>query len=227
VKTISILITYLSIGSPLIPIAFLFFRSTFKRRRYLVILSVLLVFTFLTDTGSFLVLHWLGSNITFLNLCAFIQFVTCSLLYQHLFQSKQKALINCLSATFTIFFFLNSIFFEGLSNFQSATFTVQSILLSIYSVKYYRHLFGSLNSRLTFAEKYGVFWLNGAILYYFSLNLWLFAISHYAIGSTNEHFRMVLWMVHNANNIIKNLMFAASIYWCTKKTEQWELSMMN
>jgi hypothetical protein len=56
-----------------------------------------------------------------------------------------------------------------------------------------------------------MFWINSAVLIFFSGNLFLFALTHYLVHILNDNL-VVYWGFHNLLNIVKNILFAAGFY---------------
>lgn len=63
--------------------------------------------------------------------------------------------------------------------------------------------------------KYGLFWISTGTLYYYSFNLFSSIPTMYFTNLSSED-AMVFWSFHDANNIVKNILFCVGIYYAGK-----------
>lgn len=103
---------------------------------------------------------------------------------------------------------------NGLSNFDNYSVSVESIFLIGFSMFFFyyclKHLLfedNILNSP--------AFWMNTAVLVYFSGNLFLFVFSNYLMKA-DPKMRFILWgVIHSSFNMLYNLVLATG-FWKAK-----------
>jgi hypothetical protein len=116
---------------------------------------------------------------------------------------KKLVLISGGVAVLAIIYCL--IFINGIWAYPSTANTILSLLTISFSVAY----FFQLLSRQEFIhiEKLGFFWINAGVLFYFSINIFLFMLFQRIIASHLEEY----YMIHNVTNIIANVLFSIGL----------------
>ncbi|MCY7353257.1 MAG: hypothetical protein LH606_21785 [Cytophagaceae bacterium] len=98
--------------------------------------------------------------------------------------------------------------FDGLLNMPSKSLSIQSIFFLLLALVYFYRLFTSDRPVINL-ERTGMFWVNSAVLIYFSINFLAFFLWNYMIkegdgGAMSNG-------IHITINIIANLLFAAGL----------------
>jgi hypothetical protein len=218
-------ITYASVFSVIIPIITYFVIRTSKPK-YINTLFCLLIVSFLADTTNLIFYKNKGYDVDIVNN---IYLISLFLLINRTYFIFWKSLLNIRKSLFTkisfiliCLFILDSIFYENIKEHQSIIWAIESLVCTVYAIKFYIacHKISPPVNALTFAP----FWLNTAIFLYFSFNLFLFAMSNYIFKNMSADDSMAAWVFHNFNNIIKNILFAVSIYHVKMKDKIYDLS---
>ncbi|WP_079689368.1 hypothetical protein [Ohtaekwangia koreensis] len=113
------------------------------------------------------------------------------------------------------FFVWDSLAQQNITGVQSYMITFCTVLLLGYATVYYEHLLHT--SPVTVLLKYPLFWINSAVTYYYGLNFFIFIFSTYIFENLKDHEIVVVWIFHNTNNIIKNVLLAVGIYYAGKE----------
>ncbi|MBK7883412.1 MAG: hypothetical protein IPJ81_06230 [Chitinophagaceae bacterium] len=209
------ILRYASNLSPLFPIILLF---TIKKKRTKIInifIGVILV-SFLSDIVGFIMVSNRINNAPVSNSYYIIQFFL--LMYFYNIQIKNKKLIYITIVVFISFCVINTIFLHPFNRFQSWLRFVGAIICIFYAVGFFRQM-----ARVDKAEGRWIdnppidpfyhypFWINAGIFYYFAFNLFLFAMDNFVFTNLSKEVARTFWGFHNANNIIKNLLFGIAV----------------
>jgi hypothetical protein len=216
---------YASYLSVIIPLFFLFFRKAYSRKRYILLLGAFLFIAAISDYVGYVFIQMNRSNIAIVNTFFILQFYFLGALYFDLFQKTNRFLVRAGLAVFTIVVVVNTFFIQGYQQLQSITLSASCVILSVFAIRFLIYSFEK--EYLYYEESSCVFWINTAILYYFCANLWLFPISSFILSNFNSEYSAVIWMAHNLNNVAKNCMFAAALYWAGRNPAGWEKVGMN
>ncbi|MBK7885197.1 MAG: hypothetical protein IPJ81_16445 [Chitinophagaceae bacterium] len=202
------ILLYVSILSVLIPIFLLLRRKQSFKDACLKILGVLLFVSAFADLISFLLLKMSKLFIPILNFYTLIEFFLLSYIYFLL--GKNKKVVFIIFILFAIFFVIDTICIEPFYEFQSLPVFIEGSVLIVYSVTYYIKTIRAIPPIDPF-DSYP-FWINSAIFYYFSFNMFLFIFGNYVYKNMPKDVSAVYWSFHNFNNIIKNIVFTVAIY---------------
>ncbi|HET9056239.1 MAG TPA: hypothetical protein VFN30_05255 [Chitinophagaceae bacterium] len=200
---------YTSIFSALIPVGmFLIKRS----RGYIVTIFILALIAFSSDAiNRIMVLNGYRGFHTY-NTYFILQFLLLSYFFTQLLFNRK--LIYIATVFYSVLYFFFILKFESFNDFQSGLRAIENIVLLIYCALYYRQLIATLPAQNIW--QYAPFWINTAVFYYFSFNLFLFIIANYVFKNFSSEIGMMVWGFHNINNIIKNILFAVGIYYAGK-----------
>jgi|GEM_PF-2542342 len=212
--------SYVSMFSVLIPIAFFLFgkRSGSK------ILFALLLASLIADIGNKIYAQLGFRGYIILNIFFSTEFILISLIYASVL-IQRKVVYFCLFS-FLIIHFLYSLYSQSIHQFQGIIHFFGSLIIIGQAVNYYleRHHLEMCHLEMHYLEMYYFLpaenpsrliingWINAAILYYFSFNLFLFAGANYVFKNATPEIGLIFWTFHNLNNIIKNCLFATGIY---------------
>jgi hypothetical protein len=153
------------------------------------------------------------NNLYIFHIFTVLEFTLISLFYSRFF----KRYFNSILIKIPIILFLGVCVVDyainGFKFIDSFSISIESIVLIFYSLL----LFYLVLKNLVFDNLLAapVFWINTAILVYFSGNLVLFVFSNYMMAnSNNTHF--ILWaLIHSFLNIVYNILLSFG-FWKTK-----------
>jgi hypothetical protein len=106
----------------------------------------------------------------------------------------------------------NAIFIEGLNTYPSISNTVLSLLLIVLSLSYFYQLL--TRQEFIHIDKQGLFWINAGVLFYFSINIFLFMLFNKISKSAQADFNMI----QSITNIIANLLYSVGLLCKPQKT---------
>ncbi|NJM24336.1 MAG: hypothetical protein HC859_01205 [Bacteroidia bacterium] len=172
------------------------------------ILGVLVVIAAASDIAGYWLFTAKQSTVVLFNSFSIIQFVMLSAVFYSLLESSpNRKLVLGGSVFFALGFILITSLAEPFTTYQTLLWTLGGILLIVYSIAYFVHLFSTTQS----SSRAGYMWINSAILFYFSLNLFLFVISSYVLTQLEPEVGLLVWNFHNINNIVKNILLGIGI----------------
>jgi hypothetical protein len=125
------------------------------------------------------------------------------------FQSKVHLILITL---FTLLFIYNTFLSHKFKNIDNISTSIESIIFILYAlISFYFIL-----KNLVFENLYHTpfFWINTAILLYFSGNLFLFTFSSYL--ESHESTYLKLYLIHSNLNILTYILFSIG-FWKIKK----------
>ncbi len=205
---------YISYFSIVVPIFFLLKRKHVLRSRQYQLVALLLIVSVIADVTGYIFIKNEASNLVVNNLYFLATFVILSLLYARLLRGGRTAIYGFIALTIC-FFAWDSLSQQSLSGVQSYVITLYSVLALGYSLVYFDHL---LHTSPAFdLAKFPFFWVNAAVTYYYGLNLFIFIFSTYIFENLKDNEILVVWIFHNLNNTVKNLLLAVGIYLAGKK----------
>ena len=201
-----ILIAYLSLGSVLIPLGIFIFKRC-RIVKGLAPLIVLLIVSLVCDLSSWILDRYSVNNYLLVNFYLFAQFsILYYLFFKHL---KRPSILKWIFIFFCCFYITNISFFQGPFQFNSVSNAFASIILMGLSLYY---LFTLLKELPTVTiHLLPILWISFAALAYYGGNFFLFLFSNYLTSGIGESL-MILWVLHNILNIIKNILFAIALW---------------
>ncbi|MBS1505240.1 MAG: hypothetical protein JSS79_01230 [Bacteroidetes bacterium] len=206
----SLVISYLSDGSALLPIVIGFLLLQKKNSdRVLLYLWLLTITAFLLDISSVLIV--LGDNL-FGNIYRLAEFHFLLVSYFFAFGRKTLKLFITIAIVYTSFFFVDLIFLQA-KQLTSFSVTLTAAVFIIFSVLHFFKLMRDLPS--THIHQLPMFWVDTAVLVYFAGAFFIFLLRNYLIEVLKDD-QIVYWSLHNILNIIKNILFAIGLWHATK-----------
>jgi hypothetical protein len=207
-KLILKLIYYASVFSVLIPIFYLLIYKNSVKGIAVKILGILIFISALSDLIIFILIRMEIPTVTIGNTYFVIQFFLMSYIFYHLL--KNKELIYLGVVVYSILLITNTLFFQSFNEFQSWCRVAEDVIILTYVVSFYKYILTCEPpiDGLTHPP----FWINSGVGFYFAFNLSMFLFSNYVFTNLSEDISMLFWSFHNANNIVKNLFFAAAVY---------------
>jgi len=125
--------------------------------------------------------------------------------YYAFFIPGLKKAIFMLSLCALLAILLNIIFIEGLWDYPSISNTILSIVVLCFSLLYFYQLLN--RQEFVHIEKQGLFWINSGMLFYFSINIFLFMLFKRILSEHEEGY----YMINNITNIIANILFTIGL----------------
>jgi len=132
--------------------------------------------------------------------------------YYAFFRPVFKRVILIIAAVAFLIVIFNIFFIEGIWDYPSLSNTVLSVLLICFSLAYFYQLLN--RQEFIHIEKQGLFWVNAGVLFYYSINIFLFMLFKRIINAHQEDY----YMIHNITNIIANLLFTVGLLCKPQKT---------
>jgi hypothetical protein len=173
------------------------------------LLMLLLCLVLLTEVAGKILWH-LGKNNLFLyHFYCVGEFTLLALLYErNLVGLIESFYIRMLIGIFVSFAVVNTLFYQPLTEFNSNTTFVGSLLLIILSMLYFYKLLRDLEHRKL--ERVPMFWINMSVLSYFSGALMLFHVANELIPLPEEE-RTAIWGTHSVFNIVHYVLYAIAL----------------
>lgn len=148
------------------------------------------------------VLVKLGSkNTLYLNhIYTLVSFVLLSFFYQSVLKDFfPRKWFKTIVVSYILFFIVNIIFFQGISEYPSLTFSVFALLIIIFSLIYFYKVM--VESKIIHIAQEPVIWLNSAIIISFTGNLFFFILFNYLLNYSLEFMRDALIFIHFINAV--------------------------
>lgn len=204
-----ILLAYLSLVSVAIPILLYLWRGRVSyKNKMMKILFLYLVVAAVSDLICFVLGKTGYSNIKVLNIFFLLQFYLLSYLYA--IYLKKSSLVIAGVIVFTVFSIVNTLFIQPFDEIQSLSDGLQSVLFILFSIACHLHLLKNPSEDENFDAM--VFWINMALMFYFSMNLYLFVSSNYIFSEESSDIGLIAWTFHNCFNVLKNVLLGVGIY---------------
>ena len=205
---------YISYFSIVVPIYCLLRKRHVLKLRQYQLFGVLLLVSLIADVVGYVLILNQISNHAVNNIYFLVSFAVLSLMYARLLPDVKQAIYSFIGVACCIFIW-DTFCIQTITGVQSYVITFCAILSIGYALIYYDHL---LNKRpALYIMQYPFFWINSAVVYYFGLNLFLFAFSNYIFENLKDEEVIAVWAFHNVNNIIKNILFAVGLSFIESK----------
>jgi hypothetical protein len=164
------------------------------------------------------ILWSLGTNNLFLyHFYSVVEFILLGTVYARNLQGLIKPVyLYALIASFVLFAVINTVFFQGLTEFNSHVTFVESLLLIGLALAYFYKLLRDTEHRKL--ERVPTFWINMSVLTYFSGAFLLFHVANELIAFPAEE-RTALWGTHALFNVVHYLLYAIAL-WVKPETLQ-------
>lgn len=199
---------YISYFSIVVPIYFLFRKKHALKLRQYQLLGVLLLVSAVADMVGYILIRNDISNHVVNNIYFMVSFIVLSLMYAQPLVDARPSIYSFIGVAFCLFIW-DTFCLQSITGVQSYIATFCAILSIGYAIIYYDHLLTTLPA--TNITRLPFFWINTAVTYYFGLNLFLFVFSTYIFENLKDEEILVVWIFHNVNNIIKNILYAIGL----------------
>jgi hypothetical protein len=153
------------------------------------------------------------NNYPLLHLFTVVSIIFFAAIYYYaFFNPVVKRTVLILSAVALLLVSFNSIFIEGIWEYPSSSITVLCVLNIFLSLAYFYQLL--TRQEFIHIEKQGLFWINAGVLFYFSINIFLFMLFERINSAHKENY----YMIHIITNIIANLLYTTGLLCKPQKT---------
>jgi hypothetical protein len=205
------IIRFLSILAPSFGIIIFFTRRNFsvKSTNYLVAFMIVCLGV---DVLSYVLGSQKRSTIELANVYFMVQLIFVGLIYNQILSGRTR-MISVIVLIGELLMIVNAVAVQPFSTFQNIGWSLSIVVIMLLSST---HFFELMRSPVPLVQSHPPFWITVGIFFYCSLGFIAFTLSkHFAEQFSVENFRSI-WIFHNANNIFKNLCFAAAIWWSAK-----------
>lgn len=206
-----ILFANISTASTLVPISFgltKFRLITLELRLVLGLLGM----SFFCDLVEFPLHYWRINNYAG-DLYRLTEFTLLLILYYKILGNPRMFKTYLILGLLYILFFVSNLLFLQQEKINSYTNTISALIFIVLAVGFFYKLMQDLPALQIY--QLPMFWINVAILVYFSGNLFLFILSHYLVAIMKDNL-MVYWSFHNGLSILKNILFTVGFYMVAK-----------
>lgn len=171
------------------------------------------VSAFLDLLALYLRVHRVHNNLFIMhifNLMAVLFFTV--IYYRAFYESIFKKIAIILGGAGLIAIICSAIFIESIFTYPSVSNTILCLLLIILSLTYFYQLL--TRQEFIHIEKQGLFWINAGVLFYFSINIFLFMLFNKISSSEIADYNMI----QSVTNIIANLLYSVGLLCKPQKT---------
>ena len=149
------------------------------------------------------------NTLPFLHLYTVLEFSVFWLFYYRFFKVFYSPLgMKVLLVTFLLFAILNAIFLQKIDTFNTYARGLESLIMIALSLMAFNKIIIELDTRYPTSQP--VFWVNSAVLFYFSGNLVVFVMSNYISG--DNKLLLVSWGIHAILMAILNSFIAIGLW---------------
>ncbi len=208
--TKEMLFDYISSASGLFPvIAFLYnYRHLDKISK--IIATFFIVAVIFDALNRLLPLLGVANNLPMFHIFVIINIIFFSVIYYKAFVgilTKRVTIVLSVLALIVAVYFTKNIYL-----YPSESNTASSIVFIILSLIYFYQLL--TRQEFVLIEKQGLFWFNAGVLFYFSINIFLFML----FPKIPEDQQPSYYIINNITNIIANLLYTTGLLCKPQKT---------
>lgn len=198
-NTLSLLLQYISAYSVIVPIILcVIWRKALSKE--MLVIFVLLFVSLTIDVACIILGHLKINNMFLMTVFTVIEFISLIFFYKLFFDKISKSIIHyIIGACFLVYIILDEIVFNDVTLFDSVSVSIESVIIILYSLISFYFIIKNIMYEDLLAEPF--FWINTALLIYFSGNLFLFSFSKYL---QNHHAKDFLnfYVIHSVLHII-------------------------
>lgn len=160
--------------------------------------------------------EYIDNNLPALHVFTLIEFLLISMVYFYSINSNViKRLVLTITLLVSVFIVINSIYIQNIFSFNTNARAIENVVFIIYPLAFFYSILKEL--KILKLEKEPMFWINIAILLYFSCNLFIFIFSNYIIDSLSHVNNLWIWFVHGFFNMLMYILFAIGLWYSRKK----------
>lgn len=208
-KLVSKILISISTTISLLPLAISLYNYKLLKPN-LIPLFILLIASVIIESSSFaLSTHNYSSSLLYF-FYTLIEFILLNWFYQKFFTPYGKTkifIINLIAFLLLCFIYL---MFQNVRNTNHFSMILESILMTFYSLLLFYVILKNLLYQNLLKEP--IFWINTAILFYFSGNLILFVFRSYILHHYSEKFSFLWGSIHSFFNILMNVFFSIGFW---------------
>ncbi len=168
------------------------------------------------DAVGFVFNYHHKSTALLFNVGQMVQFAILSWYYYEVVFKKEKVeVLMGGSMAYIVSFVLVNLFFEDIFHYQSIYWAIGSFLITVYGLLNLKMIKQTLPVWST--DVRSEMWFSAAIVVYFSTTFTLYILGEYILAELDRNEAITIWCVHNAHNILKNIMFAVGMYYTGRK----------
>ncbi len=130
-------------------------------------------------------------------------------------RKRRKTLDYLVIVSYCTFVLCNAFFIQG-GGINSYTFVLKSIIIIPYALNYFYWLLRELPT--TDLHRLPMFWVNTALIIFFSGNLFLFVFTDYLVRVLNDDL-MIYWTLHNILAAIEAFMIVVALWLDLRNTK--------
>lgn len=211
------IIPLVSAFSIFVPLAIYLLRIK-KVRKQIHSIGILVIISGICDLIGFTLLQEKLPTAFIINAFFLLQFFFLShYYYGTVFSNKPDTVLGITMLQYASGLFILTLFYDEFrTQHLNLVWAVSGIILIGYSVLYFKKIIKSYQVPRIY--RYGSFWINSGVFLYLSLSLWIFVIrSDTRMVQLSDDTYQMLWSFYRVNNVLKNLMFAAGIYYSVRK----------
>lgn len=183
-------------------------------KNYVVPLFILVFISLTVEIISWGFSQFSENNLYIFHLFTVVEFILISLFYIFYFKQYFKPIIFITLLPLFIIITITEYYIKGANCMNNISTSVESILFVSYSL--FLYFFVMKKSLIENLLSSSIFWLNSAVLIYFSGNLLLFLFSSYLAETENKNY-FILWAtIHSFFNITFNLLLSIG-FWKTRE----------
>ncbi|UXX77774.1 hypothetical protein N7E81_10370 [Reichenbachiella carrageenanivorans] len=161
---------------------------------------LLLLLSFLTDLICYFYAPY-GPTYWIINLFSIFEILILGFIYST--QWKSRFIFLIVPIIWCVAFGIK--LFENINGFHGEYFAISSFIVMAFACYAFYRIF--IEESVLSLESYYFFWINTGFLIYASGSLFSFLLSHHILMENESS-----WMLHNAANILKNLLFAIGLW---------------
>jgi hypothetical protein len=171
---------------------------------------LLCIVSFLFETGGTILWLTKTSNLWLGHLYTIIEFVMLANVYRYALRGFIKpVIIPAIMVLFTLLAIINTLFLQGFKYNNSNIKIIEATLLITFALIFFYKLVRQLVvARL---EKHPMFWVNCAVLIYFSSNMFIFLYSNYLL-LYSKSLGIRIWFIHSLFFILFYIFLAVSLW---------------
>lgn len=202
--------THVSIFSAGLALLLMLIKWRSVKKRYFFFLGLLIIVSSPADLANLFLVANFRATTYLLNIQDIFQFSLLLLIYREFYLKSKKQISIAMYICYLGFETINSTFFQKFSDHQTWTWTVSGIILIGTSIGYCLDMLEKLDVENILTHS--PVWINAAVMFYFSLSLYLLVSADFLIKNASIDTSDIFWGLHNLNSIIKNCLFSVGIY---------------
>lgn len=204
-------IAQLSLALPILVMLYRFKRFT----KVFWTLAVLLLVAVIISYSAYILYQNQTNNMYLLHIYTVLEYTLWSMFYYQLFKNKvvKKVIVGML-IIFVLFSITNTIYWQPLEIYNSYSRSVEGAFLLCFAIAWFYKVF--VDSKIIKLESHPIFWINSAVLVYFSGSFLLFISNNFLMKLSDQEF-FEAWALHGLFLIIHYLFISIGIWLIKRK----------